>query len=220
VRKGDRGTRGVMLVVDDQWDPRREVAFDAAGMLVIARANSVEAILRHWTGHHRDDVAVVVGPRPGSIPEKDVAEIVRRAPSTPVVVLANPLREIELLSVLQAGAVGYLPDDLPPDKLAFAVAAVLEGEVAIPRHIVRWLVSEFHTGLGRVTIDLRGGEPPVELSNREWEVVCLLRQGMSTRKIAENLYVSPTTVRSHIASVVRKLGVSDRNEALQMLDER
>jgi DNA-binding NarL/FixJ family response regulator len=60
----------------------------------------------------------------------------------------------------------------------------------------------------------------VELTSREWEVLELMREDLSTAEIAERLFVSPVTVRSHIAAVLHKLRVPDRKAALKLLEER
>jgi ATP/maltotriose-dependent transcriptional regulator MalT len=60
----------------------------------------------------------------------------------------------------------------------------------------------------------------VELTSREWEVLELLHQKLSTAEIAERLFVSQVTVRSHIAAILKKLRVESREEALKLLEER
>jgi DNA-binding NarL/FixJ family response regulator len=62
-----------------------------------------------------------------------------------------------------------------------------------------------------------GGE---ELTAREWEVLELLRQGLSTRAISERLVVSPVTIRTHVSAIMRKLRVADRESALRLFAER
>jgi DNA-binding NarL/FixJ family response regulator len=61
--------------------------------------------------------------------------------------------------------------------------------------------------------------PSVDLTNREWEVLELMRQGLSTADIGRRLFISPVTVRTHIASVLRKLDVPDRQSAISLLED-
>lgn len=187
-------------------------ALAARGVEVVAEASTVDDLhpgSSPWSG-------VIVGPSSHGVPECDVVELRSTAPAARVIVLTPSLSDIEFLAVIQAGAVGYLLVDAPPDHVAAAVVAALEGELAVPRQLVGRLAAEFASGLGHVTIDLTD-DRTIELSDREWEVVCLLRQGRSTREVADRLYVSAATVRSHIASIVHKLGASDRTEALRIL---
>ena len=116
---------------------------------------------------------------------------------------------VDLMVMLRAGAAGLLPASTPPQSVANAVMASLEGEAPIPRRLVWGLVEEFRSGGGHVMLPLRGQSAPAELSDREWEVLCLLDQGLSTREVAERISVSAATVRSHVASIERKLGVED-----------
>lgn len=206
----------VSLIVDERLDPAIGTELERRGLNLIARAGSVEELF--VDAPRTDSGVVVIGPRPRSTPEQDVVEVRRRAPHLSVIVLADPLRELEFLSVLSAGAVGYLPATLPAAKLAAAVAATFHGEAAVPRHLVARLVAEFGRGGGHITLPATTEAGRVRLSDREWQVVCHLRQRLSTREIADEMFISQATVRTHIASLVRKLGASGRDEALMMLE--
>ena len=125
------------------------------------------------------------------------------------------LDDDDLLNALRAGAVGYLLKDIDPDRLPFALNDALEGGAPIPRRLVSRLVSEFrdHGPRRRPVVT----EPGYDLTSREWEVLNLLREGKSTAQIAAKLFVSTATVRSHVAAVLRKLHLPDR-EALRNLE--
>lgn len=66
----------------------------------------------------------------------------------------------------------------------------------------------------------RASGQAARLTGREWDVLELMRKGLTTAEISDRLFVSPTTVRSHISSILRKLGVPTREEAIQLLDAR
>src|SRR5919106_6081910 len=115
-----------------------------------------------------------------------------------------------------SGASGYLLKDMDPDRLAAALKGVLEGEAALPRHLVGRLVDEFRTREGKRRLPIfkqRGSS----LTSREWEVLQFLREGMSTAQIAKRLFVTPVTVRTHVSSVLKKLQVPDRQAAVRLL---
>ena len=130
-----------------------------------------------------------------------VREITEAMPDTAIVVLADHPDADDLLRVLRAGAIGYMPIDFDPASLRRAIAAVHAKQAAIPRSMVRQLVDEirsFETVTnGKFTL-------------RERQVLELVRRGDSTTRIAQHLGISPITVRRHISVLVRKLGVSDR----------
>ena len=101
------------------------------------------------------------------------------------------------------------------EPIQFALTDAMDGGAAIPRRLVARLVSEFRDHGPRRRSVL--SEPGYNLTSREWEVLSLLREGLSTAQIASKLFVSSATVRSHIAAVLKKLHLPDR-EALRKLD--
>ena len=137
-------------------------------------------------------------------------------PETTIVMLADDPNPGELLTCIRAGAAGYLPKDMNPDRLAPMVEDACNKGAAIPRRLVSTLVDAVRTGL---TTPELGLPPDVagRLSRRELEILALLRQGETTAMIAALLAVSPVTVRRHISSIVGKLGVSDRQAAIEMV---
>lgn len=137
-----------------------------------------------------------------------VREIVRVHPLAAVVVLADRYSDADLLDAVRAGALGYLDKDIRSDSLPGAIRAALAGEAVIPRRLVGRLMTEVRA---RAAAPNRGDDGcQILLSRREVEVLELMREGLTTSRIAERLFVSPVTVRSHVMSVVRKLHVSDR----------
>jgi DNA-binding NarL/FixJ family response regulator len=143
-------------------------------------------------------------------------EIGARLPGTAVVMLTGSTSEEDFLDALRAGAAGYLLKDLDPARLPHALRGVLAGESALPRRLVARLMEEFR-GQSRRRVPLRGRRGP-EVTAREWEVLELLRDGLSTADIAARLFVSPVTVRRHISAVTAKLGVPDRDAVLRLLE--
>jgi DNA-binding NarL/FixJ family response regulator len=96
---------------------------------------------------------------------------------------------------------------------------VLDGTAVLPRSLVTKLVQEFRRR------DQRGWMPlarrrDVELTSREWEVLELLRDGLTTGEIAGRLFIATTTVRRHIGSILKKLHVEDREAAIRLLEQR
>jgi DNA-binding NarL/FixJ family response regulator len=143
--------------------------------------------------------------------------ICSRVPQTEVVVLTDTAVEHELLEVVRAGASGYLEKNLSPDTLARALHGVLSGEAAFPRAMLGPVLEEFRMRNQRRRLKLPA-RPAIELSRRESEVLELLRRGLSTGEIADRLDISPVTVRRHVGLLLRKLGVSDRAAALELLE--
>jgi DNA-binding NarL/FixJ family response regulator len=111
---------------------------------------------------------------------------------------------------LRAGASGFLLKDVPPRQLAAAVRTVGEGDALLSPSITRRLIEEF-------TVRRAARRPPRDLgplSPRELEVFRLLARGLSNREIAEHLIVGETTVKTHVARILAKLGARDRVQAV------
>jgi len=145
-----------------------------------------------------------------------VNEIVSKVPSAAVILLTNRLDEEEFMAAVRAGASGYLTQNLDPERLPYVVRGALRGEPAVPRKFVSRLLEELRTRDRRRSVVL-ADRGRVSLTTREWEVVELLLRSASTSEIATQLGVAPVTVRRHVGSVERKLGVSTRAEVVALL---
>jgi DNA-binding NarL/FixJ family response regulator len=147
-----------------------------------------------------------------------VSDLSSALPYAHIVVLAQEPRDDQLLAAVRAGAVGYLSEHLDPDRLPFVVRGVMRGEAAIPRVLVTRLVDELRERRKRRQVLLKSREA-VDLTSREWEVLELLRQGGTTKELAASLGISEVTVRRHIGTLLRKLGVDDRKAAIALVED-
>ena len=143
-------------------------------------------------------------------------EIVTQVPSAAVILITNKLDEEEFMAAVRAGASGYLTQNLDPKRLPHVVRGALRGEPAVPRIFVSRLLDELRTRERRRSVVL-AGRGRVALTAREWEVAEMLLRSASTSDIATELGVAPVTVRRHVGSVERKLGVSTRAEVVALL---
>jgi DNA-binding NarL/FixJ family response regulator len=146
-----------------------------------------------------------------------VNEIVSRVPSAAVILLTSKLDEEEFMAAVRAGASGYLTNRLDPARLPHVVQGAMRGEPAVPRKFVSRLLDELRTREHRRSVVLEG-KGRIALTAREWEVVELLLRSASTSDIAAELGVAPVTVRRHVGSVERKLGVTTRAQVVELLN--
>jgi DNA-binding NarL/FixJ family response regulator len=117
---------------------------------------------------------------------------------------------------LRAGASGFLLKDVPPEQLAAGIRVVASGDALLAPSITRRLIHEFASARPAAP------EPPAgldELTARELEVFKLVARGLSNAEIAEELVVSDTTVKTHVARVLMKLGLRDRVQAVVLAYE-
>jgi DNA-binding NarL/FixJ family response regulator len=137
------------------------------------------------------------------------------APTCEVVVLTASGTEENLLGAIRGGAAGYLLKSEPPERIVGFLRGVANGEAALSGAVARRLLEQVRAGGGR---DSGVPDSIAELlSARELEVLLLLDEHLGTDEIAKRLFISEHTVRSHVKSLLRKLGVSSRRDALEAL---
>jgi DNA-binding NarL/FixJ family response regulator len=153
-----------------------------------------------------------------SMPELDGISALPRlreaAPDCEVVVLTASGTEENLLAAIRGGAAGYLLKTESPERIVDFLNGVAEGEAALSGEVARRLLEQVRTG------SVNEGVPDAiaaALSARELEVLLLLDDHLGTDEIAKRLFISEHTVRSHVKSLLRKLQVSSRREALDTL---
>jgi two-component system, NarL family, nitrate/nitrite response regulator NarL len=208
-----------VLVADDhaptREDVRAAVEADPRFTVVAVAADAAEAIQSAL--RERPDVALLDMRMPGS-GAAAAWEITARLPETRAVMLTVSRSDEDLFAALRAGASGYLLKDQPFEAIGDQLAHVLDGHVALPPELVTRLVDEFRDSAPRRRA-LLGRPVGAQLTSREWQVLDLLRQGLTTSEIARRLFVSPATVRSHVAAVLRKLRVPDRESAIRLFED-
>ncbi|MFD3925593.1 response regulator [Streptomyces sp. NPDC058614] len=171
---------------------------------VIAEAGSGEEAVR-LTARLLPDVVLMDLRFASSGGGIDGVEAVRRlaalAPKVAAVMLTSFTGRTDVVRALEAGARGYVPKAGPPEELFRAVRTAATGSVGLAPEVVGELV-------GQVV------SPDQELSGREIEVVRLMAEGRSNRAIAEALFLSEATVKTHLVRIYRKLRVSNRPAAV------
>jgi DNA-binding NarL/FixJ family response regulator len=131
---------------------------------------------------------------------------------TKVVMLTTFDMDEYVYEALRAGASGFLLKDTPPEQLVSGIRAVASGEALLAPSVTRRVIEEFIShppGSART--------PPAELqelTEREVEVLRLIARGLSNAEIAKELFVSDTTVKTHVAHVLQKLNLRDRVQAV------
>lgn len=154
------------------------------------------------------------------MPEINGLETLRRLRSggleMPVVMLTTSNEESDLVASLRNGAQGYLLKDMDPDELVGALRDIVAGKNVVAHHLTDMLARVVQGG----SVSDSRMTPFLELTPREREILLLLAEGQSNKMIARNLDISDGTVKLHVKSILRKLGVHSRVEAAVMAVER
>ena len=207
-----------VLLADDQRLVRESLA-TLLGLLggidLVATASDGEEALA-LSGRHDPDV-VLMDLR---MPRMDGIEATRllreRQPGVRVIALTTYADDESVLGALRAGARGYLTKDASSDDIRAAILTVAAGaaalDPAVQNHVVAAL-SDDARGSG-LTGAATASVLPDDLTPREAEVLALIAEGLTNAEIAERLFVSPTTVKSHINHLFAKAGLRDRTQAV------
>jgi DNA-binding NarL/FixJ family response regulator len=203
-----------VLIADDHAQFRALLAelLEDAGFEVVAQGATGDAAVQ-LARDYAPDVALLDIRMPGD-GISAAREIVNARPDTAVLMLTVSADPEDVLDALQAGAQGYVLKGASPSEITDAVRAVHAGAGVIAPAVAPVVVQEIRRARDRHLRTATGAS--VQLTEREWTILELLARGESTANIASELFVAPVTVRTHIAALIRKLGVQDRQGALSL----
>jgi len=204
-----------VLIVDDHPLTQEALAslLTQHGFEIVAQASSGDEAIRQ-AAKQQPDLVLLDLSMPGMSGLEALPEIRRVAPGSEVVVLTASGTEENLLRAIKGGASGYLLKTEPPPRIVEFLRGVVNGEAALSGTIARRLLEQVRDGRGDHAVP---DEISSQLSARELEVLLLLDEHLGTEEIAHRLFISEHTVRSHVKSLLHKLGVSSRRQALEAL---
>jgi DNA-binding NarL/FixJ family response regulator len=218
-----RGALGALLKEHPGWE------------VVAEAADGQEAV--ECCRHFQPDLVVMDVRMPGVDGLEATRAIKRESPGTGVLVLNGYGHPDLLAEALEAGASGYVLKSATPNQISAAVEKALEGASPLDQEIANQLLLRLLKGPRKESSsplapkrpfggDRAAAVLPASLTQREAEVLRLIARGHTNRQIARSLFVSVSTVKKHVRSIISKLGVSDRTQAavkangLGLLDDR
>jgi DNA-binding NarL/FixJ family response regulator len=201
-----------VLIADDQRLVRagfRVILDSEPDIIVVAEAGDGQQALELTRQHTPTVVLLDI-----RMPTMDGLEAARRivtAGTSRVLMLTTFDADEYVYQALRAGASGFLLKDAPPDQLVAAVRSVAAGDALIDPAITRRLIEAF-------TAAVRPADQTpaslTALTTRELDVLRLVSRGMSNQEIAQELHVEPSTIKTHVARILMKLGLRDRVQAV------
>jgi NarL family two-component system response regulator LiaR len=156
---------------------------------------------------HLPDVVLMALLMPGMGGIEATRKVRKISPSTQVIILTSYHEDEHIFPAIRAGALSYVLKDIDPDDLAEVIRRAHQNEAVLHPRIAARLVKEMQ-GSRNVTPN-----PYADLTDREMDVLREIASGKSNREIAETLYISEKTVKTHITNILSKLHLADRTQA-------
>lgn len=206
-----------VLIADDQRIVREGLSMLVTlidGVDVIGTAGDGAEAIRLAQGRHPDVIMMDLR-MPGMDGTTATAELRQRLPAARVLVLTTYADEAAILAALQAGARGYLTKDASAEQIEVAIRAVHAGQTHLDPAVQERLVAAVISQPLSAGLSTPGTKPPAGLTAREAEVLTLLASGLSNTEIAQRLYLSSATVKTHINRIFAKTGARDRAQAVR-----
>jgi DNA-binding NarL/FixJ family response regulator len=199
----------VMLVDDhDLFRTGLRNLLEEQGVQIVAEASDGSAALS-LVRELAPDVVVMDLNMPGMNGIEATREITRQAPLTRVVVLTISDEDDDVIDAILAGACGYLLKDSSIQDLMQGIRAASVGEALISPHIAAKVLQRLRAS----SVDSETVAQGPELSDRETQVLRLIANGKDNAEIAQDLHISPKTVKNHISNILMKLQIENRIQA-------
>jgi DNA-binding NarL/FixJ family response regulator len=203
-----------VAIVDDQALVRGGFA------MVLGHQDDIDVVAEAGTGleaieaarAHRPDVVLMDIRMPGMDGLEATSRIVEEADwPVRVLILTTFDPDEYVYKALRAGASGFVLKDIPPAELVAAVRTVADGGALLAPSITRRLIGRFAE---RLAVDAKVSSRLERLTHREREVLAAIARGLNNTEISETLFIGAATVKSHVSSILNKLGLRDRAQAV------
>ncbi len=201
-----------ILIVDGQAQIRQALKRKLSStdeISVIGEAQSAEEVIHKVISLKPDVVLIDLNLLPKNGIEL-TKELIEKTPEVNVLLMAANDDQRRISKIIKAGALGYILKDVSANILQEAVKAVANGDAYIQPRLLTKLINEFR----EILSDEKTIKPPADLglTQREMEIVSYIACGQSNKDIARKLYISEKTVKNHVSSILKKMGLGDRTQ--------
>lgn len=197
-----------VAIIEDEKDIRENLSAllkESEGFVCEHVFSNAEDAMKALPGAKADVVLTDIN-LPGKSGIECIIELKPKCPATQFLICTSFEDSDTVFRALKAGATGYLVKTIQPSKLLDAIVDVYHGGSPMSSHIARKVVGSFN--------DTEVNPIYEKLSNREKEILDLLSKGLRYKEIADKVFISTETVRTHIRNIYEKLQVNSRTEAL------
>jgi DNA-binding NarL/FixJ family response regulator len=214
-----------VVLVDDQPLLRtgfRMILHSTPDIVVVGEASDGDQAVE-VVGTHEPDVVLMDVRMPGLDGVEATRRIIASAARSRVLILTTFDLDEYAFAGLRAGASGFLLKDVPPAELIAAIRSVAAGDAVVSPRITRELLTRYAADLpvGESSDDGDAPHPILEkLTEREGDVMLALARGLSNAEIAQELFLSEATVKTHVTRILGKLELRDRVQAVVLAYER
>ena len=191
-----------ILVADDHAVVRRglkQILLDRYPVANIAEADNAQEVL-NLVGEQHWDIVVLDISMPGKSGLEVLKELRKLYPKLPVLILSTHPEEQYAIRALKAGAAGYITKEMAPEQLLSAVQKVISGGKYIGQSVAELLAEKFSVAKENVAHET--------LSDREYQVLCLIASGKTIGHIGRELSLSPNTISTYRARILEKMGMT------------
>ncbi|MBK0329024.1 response regulator transcription factor [Rhodobacteraceae bacterium F11138] len=199
----------VVLIVDDHHLIRtgvKNLLEGAFSDLRVEEAESVGTTLTFLQRHGDVDLVLMDFKLPDAMGMNGLTRVKQSHPASPVALISGTEDNEVIGAALASGADGFIPKSADPQILVNAVSLMLQGEIFLPRSFLKT------NGAGASSVANPLGQ--TSLTDRQSEVLSLMRSGLSNKEIARMLDLSESTVKTHVSAILRELGTTSRTKAI------
>ncbi|MCU0466421.1 MAG: response regulator transcription factor [Anaerolineae bacterium] len=206
------GSAGVIrvVIIDDHDIVRRGLAMFLSGFddleLVGEASTAVEAV--RVCGDCTPDVVLMDMVMPDTDGVSLTATLKRLYPALPIVILSSSKEDHQIQGALQAGAIGYLLKNVSVFEMAETIRAAHAGKPMLAPEVTQRLIN--------MTVHPHPAPPQYNLTQRESQILALMVEGLNNQDIADRIFVSRATVKVYVSTILSKLGVQNRIEAVRL----
>lgn len=204
----------VMLVDDQQLmlEGLRSLISTSDLIQVVATAQSGESALELLQTHHPDLILMDIQ-MPGMGGVKATQQIKALYPDVVILILTTFDDDVFIIDALRFGANGYLLKDIDGERLIHSIFEAMQGNLLLTGKVAQKLAATIATKK-ELMVDTQGLKETYVLTEREIEIAQALMKGLSSKEIANSLYLTQGTVKNYLSSIYTKIGTNDRTKAL------